>query len=98
MGGASTLSPDDVVTAARDQVSADVDGEAVILNLADGIYYGLDGVGARIWELLATPRTAGELRDAIAAEYEVDAGVVWRDLADLLASLAERRLVEITSP
>jgi hypothetical protein len=90
------LSPDAVVTAARDQVSADLEGEAVILNLADGVYYGLDGVGARVWELLREPRTAAELRDTVAAEYEVDPQTAWRDLADLLADLAARRLVEIT--
>ena len=90
------FSPDTVVAAASDQVSADVEGEAVILNLADGVYYGLDGVGARIWELLREPRTAAELRDAVAAEFDVDADTAWRDLAGLLADLSARRLVEIT--
>jgi Coenzyme PQQ synthesis protein D (PqqD) len=90
------LSPAAVVVAAHDQVSADLEGEAVILNLADGVYYGLDGVGARIWELLRQPRTAADLRDAITAEYDVDADAAWRDLSALLAELAARRLVEIT--
>ena len=90
------LSPGDVVAAARDQVSAEVEGESVILNLADGIYYGLDGVGARIWELLAQPRAARELRDAVTAEYEVDAATAWADLTALLGELARRGLVEIT--
>lgn len=91
------LSPDAVVVAARDQVSADLEGEAVILNLADGVYYGLDGVGARIWELLREPRTAAELRDAVAAEFEVDVGTAWRDLAGLLEELLERGLVELVA-
>jgi hypothetical protein len=89
------LSPETVVVAARDQVSADLEGEAVILSLADGVYYGLDDVGARVWELLRQPRTVAELRDAVTAEYEVDAATAERDLLDLLAELAERRLVEI---
>lgn len=93
MSGA--LSPETVVVAARDQVSADLEGEAVILSLADGVYYGLDDVGARVWELLRQPRTVAELRDAVTAEYEVDAATAERDLLDLLAELAERRLVEI---
>ena len=92
-----SITPDTVVVAARDQVSADLEGEAVILNLADGVYYGLDGVGARVWELLSTPRPAAELRDAITAEFEVDAATAWHDLARLLAELAARRLVEITT-
>jgi len=96
VSGGGTITPETVVVAARDQVSADLEGEAVILNLADGVYYGLDGVGARIWELLHEPRTAAQLRDAVTAEFEVDAGTAWRDLSGLLADLAERRLVEIT--
>jgi hypothetical protein len=89
------LGPGTVVAAARDQVSADLEGEAVILNLADGVYYGLDSVGARVWELLREPRTVGSLVAAITAEFEVDADTASRDLARLLADLAARGLVEI---
>ena len=83
------------VAAARDQVSVEVDGEAVILNLADGVYYGLDPVGARVWALMEQPRTVAELVDAVVAEWEVDAPTAERDLLDLLADLAERGLVEV---
>lgn len=86
------------VVAARDQVSAEVEGEAVILNLADGVYYGLDGVGARVWELLREPRTVGELAGAVAAEFEVDAETAARDLEVLLADLTARRLVDVVPP
>ena len=30
----------------------ELDGEAVILNLDTGIYFGLDAVGTRIWRLI----------------------------------------------
>jgi hypothetical protein len=84
------------VAAARDQVSVEVDGEAVILSLADGVYYGLDPVGARVWGMMEQqPRTVAELRDAVVAEWEVDAPTAERDLLDLLADLAARGLVEV---
>ena len=92
--GRAALAPSAVVVAARDQVSAEVEGEAVILNLADGVYYGLDGVGARVWEMLREPRSLADLRDAITAEYDVDADTAWRDLLELLGDLSARRLVE----
>jgi hypothetical protein len=91
------ISPATVLVAARDQVSTEVEGEAVVLSLADGVYYGLDGVGARVWELLREPRSAAALRDAVTAEFEVDAETAERDLAALLAELREHRLVEIVS-
>ena len=89
------ITPESVVVAARDQVSAEVEGEAVILSLADEVYYGLDPVGARIWALLREPRTVAEVRDALVAEYEVDAGTAERDLVELLTEMAARRLVEV---
>ena len=83
------------VVAARDQVSVEVEGEAVILSLADGVYYGLDPVGARVWTLLEEPRTVAELRDAVVAEWDVDAPAAERDLLALLEALAARGLVEV---
>jgi hypothetical protein len=93
-GAPVELSPATVLVAARDQVSTELEGEAVILGLADGVYYGLDGVGALVWELLREPRSVAELRDAVTAEFAVDAETAERDLLALLRELAGRRLVE----
>jgi hypothetical protein len=76
-----------------DQVSCDLGGEAAILHLKSAIYYGLDPVGARIWDLLRTPKTLAELRDAVVAEYEVDSETCERDLRDLLEKLAAAGLI-----
>lgn len=46
------------VVAGRAQVSCDLGGEAAILHLTTGTYYGLDPVGARIWTLLEQPIVA----------------------------------------
>ena len=54
-----------VIVAAKDQVSSDLAGEAVILNLQTGKYYGLARVAARIWELLKTPTRVANIRDTI---------------------------------
>lgn len=96
-GPAPSLSPGTLVVAARDQVSADLEGEAVILNLGDGVYYGLDGVGARVWELLREPRSVDELAGAVAAEYHVDRDTALADLLALLGELAGRGLVETSA-
>jgi hypothetical protein len=85
---------DTVLVAARDQVSAELEGEAVILGLADGVYYGLDGVGALVWERLREPRSVAELVGVVTAAFDVDAETAERDLLALLRELAERRLVE----
>lgn len=89
-----TLSLQSAVVASEQQVSSDLGGEAVILSLADGTYYGLDAVGARVWELLQRPSTVAELRDAVLREYEVEEEQCTRDLLVLLEQMMNAHLIK----
>jgi hypothetical protein len=84
-----------VVVAAKDQVSCDLEGEAAILNLANGVYYGLDQIGAQVWTLLQQPRCVEEIRDAVLREYEVDPECCQSDLLSLLERLLAEGLIEV---
>ena len=76
------------------QLSTSLGEEAVVLQLDRGIYYGLDPVGARVWDLLAEPRSVSQLRDTICAEYEVDQETCERDVTALLRRLIAEGLAE----
>jgi hypothetical protein len=91
----SQISGSSTVVAARDQVSCDLAGEAAILDMKSGIYYGLNAVGARIWNLIQEPKTADEVAAAILAEYDVEADRCQHDIVALLQDLAAHGLVEI---
>ncbi|MBI4703907.1 MAG: PqqD family protein [Deltaproteobacteria bacterium] len=78
-----------------DVLSRILDGEAVLLDLRDGAYYGLNEPGSRIWELLATGMTVGELRARMLAEFDVDEATLRRDLEELLGELTRRGLVDL---
>ena len=80
----------------RDRVSCDLAGEVAILNLENGVYYGLNPVGARVWNLIQEPRTFAELFSALLDEYDVDATRLESDLRGLLGQLVEQRLIDIT--
>jgi len=84
-----------VVVAAPDQVSADLAGEAVVLSLQTGKYYGLAHVAARIWELLKTPARVAAIRDTIVQQFEVEPERCERDLLRFLQQLADQGLIEI---
>ena len=86
---------DSVVTATRDQVSCDLAGEAAILHLRSGTYYGLNAIGARIWALLQQPARVAHVRDALLAEYDVAPARLDRDLTALLRDLAAEGLIEV---
>jgi len=61
----------------------------VIFSTVDEVYFGLNTVGARVWELLPpVTRTCGELVDKLAAEYtDVEPNVIREDVTELLTEL-----------
>jgi len=68
---------------------------AVLLDTASEVYFGLNSVGARIWQLLQPAgHTVDDLCTALGAEFpEVDPARLRKDVSDLLASLASEGLV-----
>ena len=46
--------------------------ELVMLSISAGRYYGLNSVGARIWELLETPMTVGQICARLCKEFEIN--------------------------
>ena len=84
-----------VIVASRDQVSADLDGEAVILGFAKGVYYGLEGVGTRVWSLIQEPRTVDEVCSTLVEEYDVEPEKCGSDLVALFEKLAKEGLIEV---
>jgi hypothetical protein len=93
---ATSLSVRSIVVASRDQVSCPLGEEAAILSLSKTIYYGLNPVGARVWALLKTPTTIGDLRDSLVKEYDVDAERCERDLLDLLEKMSVEGLIQVS--
>lgn len=91
----STLSFSSILSITPDQVSCDLAGEAVILELRSGKYFGLNEVGARVWELLKEKQSPGHIRDVLLEEYDVEPDQCERDLLDLLQQLIDRGLVHV---
>jgi hypothetical protein len=89
------LSGSTVVTVNNDYVYCKVEDEMVLLGMEDGIYYGLNPVGAFIWEQIKEPKTIDQIRDAILDEYDVEKGECERDLLELLKELTEKGMVEV---
>jgi hypothetical protein len=90
-----TLSKQSVVTVAKDQVSCNLGDEAAILNMKDGIYYGLDPVGAQVWKLLQTPRKIADIHEVLLQEYDVEPERCQSDLLALLEDLLGAGLIEV---
>ena len=91
------LSDESRIVVSKDQISCDLAGEAAILNLKNGVYYGLNPVGARIWRLVQEPVTFAQIRDSLLGDYDVEKLRLDSDIRDLLNQLAEQGLVEISA-
>jgi hypothetical protein len=89
------LSERSTIVAGKDQVSSDLGGEIAILDLASGVYYGLDTVGARVWELVQEPIEVTQIVETIIEEYDAVPARVQRDVLTFLQRLADEELVEV---
>ena len=91
-----TISDLSVISVTKEAVHCDLEDEVVILGLKDGVYYGLNPVGAFIWNLIQKPITIKEIKEAILNEYDVEEEVCEKDLIELLSHLEEKNLIEIS--
>ena len=55
-----------------DVLFREVEGEAVLLAVASGSYFGLDQVGTRIWQLLSADGDVATVKRQLLDEYDVD--------------------------
>ena len=74
-------------------VFRDLDGEAVLLDLTSGTYFGLNEVGTRVWQLVHDGHDEARIVETLAAEYEADRRVIAQDVVRLLADLRARQLI-----
>lgn len=85
----------DVFRVSPNQVASAVGEDLAILDLDHSIYYGLDAVGARIWELLQEPTPLTQVVSKLVSEFEVDEATASEDLLALVRELLDKQLVEV---
>jgi hypothetical protein len=91
----AALTLDDRVEIPDDIVFRDLDGEAVLLNVQRGTYFGLDQVGTAAWLLIAQDGHLRGVFEQLLTEYEVDPAVLETDLLDLAQQLLSEGLVQL---
>lgn len=73
--------------ASPDVTSAAHGEKLVLLDLRFEQYYSLDGIGARIWELIGQSASADEITAKLAAEYEAPLDQIRQDVNAFVADL-----------
>lgn len=96
MGGEQPLIPAATIVRSQDVLSTRIDDELVLMSINEGLYFGLDAIGADIWDRLETPVRVSDLCAALVNDYQEDAAVIERDVLELLRRLAGRALITVT--
>jgi len=71
----------------------ELDGEAVLLSLDEGCYFGLDELGTRIWKLIEDNLDESQVVEKIVEEYDVEPDQARQDLDKFLGDLEESGLI-----
>jgi hypothetical protein len=81
-----------------DVVFRELDGEAVLLDLSTGTYFGLNAVGTRVWQMIEAGRQTPDIVSALATEYEAAPSTIAADVTRLLGELEARGLIRDEVP
>lgn len=74
-------------------LSRELDGEAVLLDLRSGKYFGLNSTGARVWTSLKDGLERAAIAKVLTEEFEVDAARARADVDAFIAALMDRGLI-----
>ncbi|NUP07091.1 MAG: PqqD family protein [Polyangiaceae bacterium] len=86
----------DRLTCPPEVLSRVLDGEAVLLHLGSGTYFGMNEVATRAWEMIVSGTTFASLCSSLEEEFEVESNDLERDMREFVGALIDKRLVTVT--
>jgi hypothetical protein len=95
MNASETIAPTSTLIANKRSAACDLDGEMVILNLDSGMYFGLNPVGATIWNHIQSERSFEEVIAHLLHEYKVDRARCEAEVTLLLQKMNSQGLIDI---
>lgn len=82
------------ITRHPDMLSAEIGGEAVMMSIENGAYFGLNPVATRIWDLIEQPKAVSELVQSITEEFDVNNTQCEADVQEFVADMIKRGLAQ----
>lgn len=82
-----------IVAVEENLTVAELEGEAVVLDLSSGCYYGLNKVGARILELAKQPTPVSEILEVLQQQYNVEAEQLKRDVLVFMQTMLDKQII-----
>jgi hypothetical protein len=85
-----------VISRSPSVLTAEVDGEVVMMSIEQGRYFGLDDIGSDIWKRLEPPCSFAALIDKLVADYDADRATIAADVQTMLARMVEQDVVRLS--
>lgn len=79
----------------NDMLSAEIGGEAIMMSIEKGAYFGLNPIATRIWDLIDQPKSIAELIEVISTEYEVSDEQCSADVQEFVADMLARGIAQL---
>jgi hypothetical protein len=87
------LKSTDILRRNTAMLSSSMDNEMVMMSIDQGEYYGLNSIGARIWDLLENPLNISDLVKLLTQEFEVSEEDCLNDILPFLESMVEKKIL-----
>ena len=72
-----------------------IEDQIALVNVDTGVYFGLDEIGACMWERLCEHRRLRAVADSMESEFDVEPDRLRADLLRLVRELVDKGLLEI---
>ena len=95
MTSSSKIGPTTVVSRSDEPVAVEVDRTVVMMSIDQGMYFGLEGTGPRIWALLEHPTSVQQVCEALMREFEVEADACRQEVIEFLEELRRAQLIRV---
>ena len=89
---------DDRLALSDQVVIRELSGESVLLDLTSGLYFGLNGVGTRFWNLVAQGGSLRDVNAALADEFDAPTATIEAEVLRFAAELCQRGLCHVAEP
>ena len=85
-----------IISRSSSVLTAEVNGEIVMMSIQQGQYFGLDDIGSDIWKRIELPCSFATLIDGLTVDYDADRATILADVHRLLLRMAEQNVVKLT--
>lgn len=92
---AVTIDMNSTIVRDNDIIFSELDGEAVMVSMERGEYYGINPIGTQIWGEIETPRKVSDLCELLITDFNVTLEQCGKDVLAFLNMLAEKGVVKV---